>query len=169
MHTSHPRLPGELSFMALIVAFSTFMLWASYNISKFESISSAGAFPMVCAAAMLITGLMSLAKTARAKLALEGGETLLQQFSRRLAPPQLVLFAVLITIYMLLLERLGFLVSSYLFLASAMQLLGSRRTLLNLLVSAVTLAAIYVVFQTAFSVVLPSGTWLAPYLPEYLK
>ena len=169
MHTSHPRLPGELSFMALIVAFSTFMLWASYNISKFESISSAGAFPMVCAAAMLITGLMSLAKTARAKLALEGGETLLQQFSRRLAPPQLVLFAVLITIYMLLLERLGFLVSSYLFLASSMQLLGSRRTLLNLLVSAVTLAAIYVVFQTAFSVVLPSGTWLAPYLPEYLK
>ncbi len=169
MHTSHPRLPGELSFMALIVAFSTFMLWASYNISKFESISSAGAFPMVCAAAMLITGLMSLAKTARAKLALEGGETLLQQFARRLAPPQLVLFAVLITIYMLLLERLGFLVSSYLFLASSMQLLGSRRTLLNLLVSAVTLAAIYVVFQTAFSVVLPSGTWLAPYLPEYLK
>jgi putative tricarboxylic transport membrane protein len=169
MHTSHPRLPGELSFMALIVAFSTFMLWASYNISKFESISSAGAFPMVCAAAMLITGLMSLAKTARAKLALEGGETLLQQFSRRLAPPQLVLFAVLITIYMLLLERLGFLVSSYLFLATSMQLLGSRRTLLNLLVSAVTLAAIYVVFQTAFSVVLPSGTWLAPYLPEYLK
>ena len=169
MHTSHPRLPGELSFMALIVAFSTFMLWASYNISKFESISSAGAFPMVCAAAMLITGLMSLAKTARAKLALEGGETLLQQFSRRLAPPQLVLFAVLITIYMLLLERLGFLLSSYLFLASSMQLLGSRRTLLNLLVSAVTLAAIYVVFQTAFSVVLPSGTWLAPYLPEYLK
>jgi len=169
MHTSHPRLPGELSFMALIVAFSTFMLWASYNISKFESISSAGAFPMVCAAAMLITGLMSLAKTARAKLALEGGETLLQQFARRLAPPQLVLFAVLITIYMLLLERLGFLVSSYLFLATSMQLLGSRRTLLNLLVSAVTLAAIYVVFQTAFSVVLPSGTWLAPYLPEYLK
>lgn len=169
MHTSHPRLPGELSFMALIVAFSTFMLWASYNISKFESISSAGAFPMVCAAAMLITGLMSLAKTARAKLALEGGETLLQQFVRRLAPPQLVLFAVLITIYMFLLERLGFLVSSYLFLACAMQLLGSRRTLLNLLVSAVTLAAIYVVFQTAFSVVLPSGTWLAPYLPEYLK
>ena len=169
MHTSHPRLPGELSFMALIVAFSSFMLWASYNISKFESISSAGAFPMVCAAAMLITGLMSLVKTARAKLVLEGGETLLQQFARRLAPPQLVLFAVLITIYMFLLERLGFLVSSYLFLACSMQLLGSRRTLLNLLVSAVTLAAIYVVFQTAFSVVLPSGTWLAPYLPEYLK
>jgi len=169
MHTSHPRLPGELSFMALIVAFSTFMLWASYNISKFESISSAGAFPMVCAGVMLVTGLMSLVKTARGKVVLEGNETLTQQFVRRLAPVQLVLFGILILVYMLLLESLGFLLSSYLFLACAMQLLGSKRTGLNLLVSAVVLASIFVVFQTAFSVVLPSGTWLAPYLPEYLK
>ncbi len=169
MHSSHPRLPGELSFMVLIVAFSTFMLWASYNISKFESISSAGAFPMVCAAAMLVTGLMSLLQTARAKLSLEGDETLMQQFVRKLAPPQLVLFAVLISLYMFLLERLGFLLSSYLFLVSAMQLLGSRRVVLNLLISAGMLIAIYIVFQTAFSVVLPSGTWVAPYLPEYLK
>lgn len=169
MHTSHPRLPGELSFMALIVAFSTFMLWASYNISKFESISSAGAFPMLCAAVMLVTGLMSLVKTARAKVVLEGGETLVQQFVRRLAPLQLVLFAVLILAYMLLLEPVGFLLSSYLFLACAMQLLGSKRTGLNLLVSAVVLAAIFVVFQTAFSVVLPPGTLIGPYLPEYLK
>lgn len=169
MHTSHPRLPGELSFMALIVAFSTFMLWASYNISKFESISSAGAFPMVCAGVMLVTGLMSLVKTARGKVVLEGNETLTQQFVRRLAPVQLVLFGILILVYMLLLESLGFLLSSYLFLACAMQLLGSKRIGLNLLVSAVVLASIFVVFQTAFSVVLPSGTWLAPYLPEYLK
>ena len=169
MHTSHPRLPGELSFMALTVAFSTFMLWASYNISKFESISSAGAFPMLCAAVMLVTGLMSLVKTARAKVVLEEGETLVQQFVRRLAPLQLVLFAVLILAYMLLLEPVGFLLSSYLFLACAMQLLGSKRTGLNLLVSAVVLAAIFVVFQTAFSVVLPPGTLIGPYLPEYLK
>ena len=169
MHTSHPRLPGELSFMVLSVAFSTFMLWASYNISKFESISSAGAFPMLCAAVMLVTGLMSLVKTARAKVLLEGGETLAQQFVRRLAPLQLVLFAAVILAYMLLLEPVGFLLSSYLFLVCSMQLLGSTRTGLNLLVSAVVLAAIFVVFQTAFSVVLPPGTLIGPYLPEYLK
>lgn len=169
MHTSHPRLPGELTFMVLIVLFSAFMLWASFNISRFESISSAGVFPMVCAGAMVVTGLMSLVKTARAKLTLEGNETLWQQFVRRLAPPQLVLFALLIATYMFLLERIGFLLSSYLFLVLSMQLLGSRRTGLNFLVSLVMLAAIYVVFQTAFSVVLPSGTWLAPYLPESLK
>ncbi|MBK7472532.1 MAG: hypothetical protein IPI73_19865 [Betaproteobacteria bacterium] len=35
--------------------------------------------------------------------------------------------------------------------------LGSRRIVFTLVVSAVSLAAIYLVFQTAFSVVLPEG------------
>lgn len=169
MRTSHPRLPGELSFMVLIVLFSAFMLWASYNIARFTSISSPGAFPMLCTAAMVVTGLMSLVRTARARLTLEGEGSVLQHFIRRLAPPTLLLFALLILAYMLLLESLGFLVSSYAFLVTAMRVLGSRRLGLNLLVSLGALAAIYVIFQTAFSVVLPSGSLLAPHLPEFLK
>lgn len=168
MHTSHARLPGELTFMVLSVVFSTFMLWASYSISQFESISSPGVFPMVCAAALLVTGFMSLLKTARAKLNLEG-ETFWQQFVRKLAPAQLVLFTLLIAVYALTLEVVGFLVGSYVFLLLSMQVLGSKRMGLNLVVSAVVLAAIFVVFQTAFSVVLPAGSLVGPYLPEFLK
>lgn len=168
MHTSHPRLPGELTFMALAVAFSAFMLWAAYNISHFESISSPGAFPMLCAALLLVTGLMSLAKTARARLELEG-DTFFQHFVRKLAPLQLVLFTLLIVAYALTLEIVGFLLGSYLFLLLSMQVLGSKRFGLNLLVSAVVLAAIFVVFQTAFSVVLPAGSLVGPHLPEFLK
>ena len=168
MHTSHPRLPGELTFMVLAVALSAFMLWAAYGISQFESISSPGVFPMLCAALLLITGLMSLIKTAKARLQLEG-ETFCQQFVRKLAPLQLVLFTVLIVAYALTLEILGFLLGSYLFLLLSMQVLGSKRIGLNLLVSAVVLAAIFVVFQTAFSVVLPAGSLVGPYLPEFLK
>lgn len=168
MHTSHPRLPGELTFMVLAVALSAFMLWAAYGISQFESISSPGVFPMLCAALLLITGLMSLIKTAKARLQLEG-ETFFQHFVRKLAPLQLVLFTVLIVAYALTLEILGFLLGSYLFLLLSMQVLGSKRIGLNLLVSAVVLAAIFVVFQTAFSVVLPAGSLVGPYLPEFLK
>lgn len=168
MHTSHPRLPGELTFMVLAVALSAFMLWAAYGISQFESISSPGVFPMLCAALLLITGLMSLVKTAKARLQLEG-ETFFQHFVRKLAPLQLVLFTVLIVAYALTLEILGFLLGSYLFLLLSMQVLGSKRIGLNLLVSAVVLAAIFVVFQTAFSVVLPAGSLVGPYLPEFLK
>lgn len=168
MHTSHPRLPGELTFMVLAVAFSAFMLWTAYGISQFESISSPGVFPMLCAALLLITGLMSLIKTAKARLQLEG-ETFFQHFVRKLAPLQLVLFTALIVAYALTLEILGFLLGSYLFLLLSMQVLGSKRIGLNLLVSAVVLAAIFVVFQTAFSVVLPAGSLVGPYLPEFLK
>jgi putative tricarboxylic transport membrane protein len=168
MHTSHPRLPGELTFMVLAVAFSAFMLWTAYGISQFESISSPGVFPMLCAALLLITGLMSLVSTAKARLQLEG-ETFFQHFVRKLAPLQLVLFTVLIVAYALTLEILGFLLGSYLFLLLSMQVLGSKRIGLNLLVSALVLAAIFVVFQTAFSVVLPAGSLVGPYLPEFLK
>ena len=169
MHTSHPRLPGELTFMVLIVLFSSFMLWAAYGISKFDSISSAGAFPMVCALTLLVTGLMSFTKTAKARVQLEANETLRQQLVRKVLPAQLVWFTVFIVVYMLSLELLGFLVSSYLFLAASMSLLGSKRVGLNLLVSAGVLAAIFVVFQTAFSVVLPEGSLVGPHLPEFLK
>ncbi len=169
MHTSHRRLPGEITFMLLIVAFSTFMLWASYKISRFDALASAGAFPMLCALAMLVTGLMSLRQSLIAKLELEGGETVFGQFVRKLAPMTMVLFTALIVAYMLLLEVLGFIVSSYLFLLLSMQVLGSRKLLVNLGASAVVLASIYIIFQTAFSVVLPAGSLLAPYLPEFLK
>lgn len=168
MHTSHSRLPGELTFMVLAVAISAFMLWAAYGISQFESISSPGVFPMLCAALLLITGLMSLVSTAKARLQLEG-ETFFQHFVRKLAPLQLVLFTALIVAYALTLEILGFLLGSYLFLLLSMQVLGSKRIGLNLLVSALVLAAIFVVFQTAFSVVLPAGSLVGPYLPEFLK
>lgn len=169
MSTSQTRLPGEWGFMVLCVVFSTFMLWASYSISKFDSISSPGVFPMLCAATMLVTGLMSLRQTARTKLESQGDESLVQHFVRRILPLQLLLLVALIVAYMVALEQLGFILSSYVFLFVAMRLLGSQRLGMNLLVSALVLGAIYVVFQTAFSVVLPTGSLISPYLPESLK
>ena len=169
MHTSHPRLAGELTFMALLVLVSVFLLWTSYQISSFDSLAAPGSFPMVCAGAMLVTGLINLVKTARARLNLENGETWLQQFGRKVTPLQLIAFSTLIFLYMLGMEYIGFLLASYIFLAASMYLLGSRRVGLNLVISLLVLVAIFVVFRTAFSVVLPAGSLDRPYLPEFLK
>jgi putative tricarboxylic transport membrane protein len=169
MHSSHPRLAGELTFMALLVLVSVFLLWTSYEISSFDSLAAPGSFPMVCAAAMLVTGLINAVKTARAKLNLENGETWLQQFGRKVTPVQLIAFSVLIFLYMMGMEIIGFLLASYIFLALSMYLLGSRRVGLNLLISLLVLAAIFIVFRAAFSVVLPAGSLVGPYLPEFLK
>ena len=116
-----------------------------------------------------LTGLINAVKTARAKLNLENGETWAQQFIRKVTPAQLVAFAVLIFLYMLGMEYVGFLLASSIFLAASMYLLGSRRVVLNLFISAAVLVAIFIVFRTAFSVVLPAGSLVGPHLPEFLK
>lgn len=161
MKTPRRRLPGELVFAVVLVCFSGFMLWQAYGISGFESITSAGFFPMLTTGVMVVTGLLIVRSTARSEpVAREGGESLAQQFRRRLAPNVLVGFTVAIVLYMLALQPVGFLVASYVFLVASMRLLGSRRWLLNLVIAAVALAAVYVIFQTVFSVVLPSGSLL---------
>ena len=161
MHTSRPRLAGELTFTLLLIGFSLFMLWQAYGISRFESITSAGAFPMFATAVMVISGLLIAGQTARAKVAPGApGESLPRQFVRQITPGVLVSFTLATAVYMGVLDRLGFLLASYLFLVVSMWLLGSRRMVLNLGVSALSLAAIQVIFQTVFSVVLPTGTLL---------
>lgn len=169
MHANRPRLPGELTFMALMVAFSAFMLWTSFQISKFDSLSSPGVFPMLCAALMVVTGLTSLRQAWKASPSADTNQSLFQQFVIQLAPLKLVLFAALIVAYMLALEVMGFLVSSYVFLLLSMQVLGSKKIVVNLWVSALVLFCIFIVFRTAFSVVLPAGSLLGPYTPEWLK
>jgi putative tricarboxylic transport membrane protein len=52
------RLPGELTFALLLIGLSLFLLWQAYGISGFESLTSAGAFPMVAAAVMLVTAVL---------------------------------------------------------------------------------------------------------------
>lgn len=163
MSTPKHRLAGELSFTILLVLFSLFMLYQAYTISGFESFTSAGAFPMFATLVMVVTGLKIVRDTVRTPR-LEKNDSLLRQFATQITPAVIVLFALAIAAYMLLLERIGFLISSYLFLNASMVLLGSRRIFLNLIISAVCLAGIYLVFQTAFSVVLPNGTWLQGWL-----
>ncbi len=161
MHPPRRRLAGEIWFTWILVAFSAYMLWTAYGVSGFDSLTSAGAYPMVATAVMLLTGIGNVLHTRREQPSpRQGGESALRQFVRELTPPVLVAFTVAIAAYMLLLERLGFVVASYLFLVASMWLLGSRRVGFNLVVAAASLAAVYLVFQTVFSVVLPRGTLL---------
>jgi putative tricarboxylic transport membrane protein len=158
MHTPRSRLPGEITFTALLLLFSAFMLWTAYGISGFESLTSAGSFPMVACGVLLVTGLINVVHTTRATLTPPNeGESTAQHFMRRLTPPALIGFTLAIVVYMVALEWAGFLISSYVFLVISMKLLGSQRMGLNFLVSALSLGAIYAIFQTVFSVVLPAG------------
>ena len=159
MSQQTPRAPGELVFACLMLLLSAFLLWTAVGISGFKSYTSAGSYPMAAAATMLVCALIVAVRAARAEdEPRPGAETVTGAFFRRIAPPVVLTTTAAIFVYMLTLEWLGFIVSSYLFLVVAMRLLGGKRLGLNLLVSGLALAVIYVVFDTAFSVVLPTGT-----------
>lgn len=159
MAARRSRLAGEAVFAVIVVLISAFMLWSSFGISGFKSYTSAGSFPLAASFTMLVCALIALAQTVRApREPAAPGESLRSQFMRQIAPGVVVWTTLAIVAYMASLERLGFVVASYLFLLVSMWILGSRRLLLNIIVSAGVLAAIYVVFQTIFAVVLPEGT-----------
>jgi len=152
------RLPGELTFVLVLVLFGATTLWQAYRISGFASWSSPGAVPML-AALVLVGAALRIALTAlrQPPADVPAGSTLSAQFGHVLLPRVIIAFTLLIVLYMFALEPLGFVASSFAFLAAGMWVLGSRRIVYNLAISAICLAAIYVIFQTAFSVVLPAG------------
>ncbi len=152
------RLPGELAFCALLLGLSLFLLWQAYGISGFESLTSAGMFPMLASATMVVTGAVFVRQSLRRGPAQSAGQW--QAFVAQVTPPIWLGFALAVCLYMLALPRLGFVGASFLFLLLSMRFLGSRRWWLNAGLSAASLAAIYVVFQTIFSVVLPQGSWV---------
>ena len=157
--TAPPRRPpGELAFCVLLLALSLFLLWQAYGISGFESLTSAGMFPMLASATMVVTGAVFVAQSLRRGRAESAGHW--QAFVAQVTPPLWLGSALAVCLYMLALPRLGFIGASFVFLLLLMRLLGSQRWLLNVGVSAASLAGIYAVFQTIFSVVLPQGTWV---------
>lgn len=155
------RLPGELTFTGLLLALSLFLLWQAYRISGFESLSSAGMFPMLATATMVVTGALILLQCLRRRAAsADAHGSLAAHFLARMTPPAWLGLTLAVCLYMLALPRLGFVLASFLFLLLSMRLLGSQRWLLNVAVSAISLAAVHLVFRTLFSVVLPEGSWL---------
>lgn len=155
---ARPRVPGEFVFALAMLVFGLSALWQAWRISGLSSWSSPGVMPMVAAAVMSGSALVFLRNTLRMKNPeIPPGSTLARQFAHKVVPLPVVLFTVLIVGYMFALEPLGFIVSSFTFLAASMFALGSRRIVFTLVVSALSLVAINLVFRTAFSVVLPEG------------
>jgi len=147
---------GENFFAWLMFAFSLFVLIQAYLISGFSSISSPGTFPMGAAAIMVVA--MALTLLNNRKLERPYADRLkneLQQAAKEVLPLVFLVYTGIIIGYMILIQPIHFLPSSFAFLLASMIYLKGSTIIKSLIISILTLACIYVVFQYFFRVVLP--------------
>ena len=157
MSSKPARRPGEIAFAVLCVVFGLVAFGQAYGISGFGGLSTPGVFPMLATGAMVVSGLFILAGTVR-RPAEPGTESAGARFWREMLPLRHCVMLGLMLAYLAALPLLGFVVASALFLFAAFQYLWRRNVLVTLVLSAVSLAAIYVVFRIVFQVVLPQGS-----------
>ena len=156
MKTTRKLHAGENAFTWLLLAFSLFLLVCAYLISGFASVSSPGTFPMIAATVMIISLALALLGNRKAKKPeTDGLKVELSQAARQIFTPVFLIYTGIIIVYMLIIQPLHFLPSSFFFLLASMIYLKGSTPVKSLLISAATLGAIYLIFHFLFRVVLP--------------
>jgi putative tricarboxylic transport membrane protein len=153
MESQPTRRPGEIVFTILMLLLSIFLLWNAYTISGFSSKSSPGAFPIAATAVMVVAGVFAIVQTLRTP----AGATGFVAFRTHIIPNIVLLFGGLILAYGLVLETVGFIITSFVFLFVGMTLLYKRGVVPALFYSILSLILVYVTFRLIFKVVLPEG------------
>ena len=139
-----------------MMLFSLFLLIQAYRISGFSSISSPGTFPMGAAAIMVLA--MALVLVNNRKLQKPDAESMKDELHgavKQVVPGVFLVYTGIIIAYMLLIQPLHFFPSSFAFLLASMIYLKGSSIIKSLIISVITLACIYIVFQYFFRVVLP--------------
>jgi len=145
--------PGERILLWFLLAFSIFVLIQALRIPHLENLSSSGAFPIFIALILIGSSLRILWKNRSRYNALNLGEEV--RLARPFALPGVVVgYAAILLLYTLLTSPLHFVPSSYLFLVGSFLFLKGTTLKKSFLIAALTLAVIYVLFQTIFKVIL---------------
>ena len=162
LNTTVAYRPGENVFAVLLLIVALLMCWQAYRISGFTALSSPGAFPMAAAAAMVIGLLVVIIKgivhrPSAASVSAQADAGTPTPDAQAIAPAVVVIFAGCVLGFAGLLDALGFLPASLLFLLVAIKFLHRGSLLFTFVVSLGSLILIYVVFRLVFSVILPEG------------
>lgn len=158
MEHQRRQRPGETTFNVIMLLLSLILAWQAYEIAGFSSVSSPGAFPiaaaavMVLAAVIVVLGDLRRPREAQATLAERG-----QAFSAQITPSVVSVFAGFVIGYATVLDLLGFLPASFLFLLAAIHFLHRGSLAFSFAVALVSLVVIYAIFRLIFQVVLPEG------------
>lgn len=158
MSEQRSKQPGESTFGVILLLVSLFLLWQSYEISGFSALSSPGAFPMAASFTMVVASVIIVLDNLRRPHQTEGAlADKAKSFSEQITPSVIMIFAGFVIGYAALLDTLGFLPASFMFLFAAIHFLHRRSVGYSFVVALFALIAIYALFRLVFKVVLPEG------------
>ncbi|MDZ4164762.1 MAG: tripartite tricarboxylate transporter TctB family protein [Smithellaceae bacterium] len=144
--------PGEKPFLWLLVLLSLAVLSYSFTLPH-GNLSSPGTFPLLTGTVLLLSALNIL--WAKRKISTEErlwGE--LRQAGSLVFPKTVTIFTLILILYILLLQPLHFIFSSYLFLVGSFIFLKGTTWLRAFLIAAGVLGGIFLLFQYIFKVIL---------------
>lgn len=131
----------ELSMPVLMGVLAVAVIFAAGNMG------SEGVFPRLIAYLLLIGALVTAVQTVR-----NGKKTVVLE---NLNVKRVVLVLVMLLAYILLLDKLGYILSTFLLCAGVIRLLGYRNYFRLVLCSAATVALVFVLFKVLLLVPLP--------------
>ncbi|MDR0440190.1 MAG: tripartite tricarboxylate transporter TctB family protein [Candidatus Accumulibacter sp.] len=153
MTPDRARPKGEYKMMLVLFAICVALFADSLRSEGvFQGVSAGpGSIPQIVGALTLLM-IAGLAVQFFRQGYREGGFT---DLMHHLFNREVVILLVTLTIYGFIVETIHFIPATFLFLVTTMYLLDPKKLLLKIVVSAGTLAALYVIFSTLFRVVLP--------------
>lgn len=141
------RKSGELFFSLILLLITILMCVESWKIFiKNPAISGPGGFPVILSGIFLISTLFILISVLRMKPESE---------SKPIVSKQILVCLGMVLLYVILMPILGFAITTFLFLAAAMWYLHVETKKKIILISTGCVAAIVLIFQYAFHVLLP--------------
>lgn len=168
--------PGEKYLAIIFFAFSLLVMYFSYKISGFKSMSSPGSFPMFVSFILFISSIFVLIevkiKQTKYRQEVIGNRDIPTDSSNSLSVnistisylfPRLFLTFFLATLaYVFIIVRLSFIPASILFLVftiiyfkSEKFKLDTRETIKTIIVSIIIVYVVYFIFHSIFKVILP--------------
>ena len=144
------RKPGEIGFAVLGTLFGVLGYYFAMDMTS-DTYSSPSVFPKIASAIIIFCGLVSLYRAVKREKS-AGGETVIGY----LLPRDVTFMLCMLIAYCIVLPKLHFIPSSYIFMVIGMVYLHRGKKIPQcLLYSAIALAVLVVVFRYLFLVILP--------------
>jgi hypothetical protein len=145
------RKPGEIGFAIITTVFGILGYYFALGMTS-ESYSSPSVFPKLASTIITVCGVICIYKACRKEAPEPGSPSVF----RYLFPKDVIVILLMLLAYCVLLPKLHFIVSSYLFMVGGMVYLHRGKYIWqSMLISAGAMAVLVAIFRYVFLVILP--------------